>query len=286
MKQVQWFPGHMFKSFREMKERLKLIDIMIILVDARIPYSSMNPEILKLVGEKPTLLLFNKMDLTDRKSLNQWIKYYENLGFYTLEISSETGFNINRIYTRTKEILSEKIQKMEAKGAKFGSIRAMIVGIPNVGKSTLINKLANKKVAVVGNKPGVTKSQQWIKIKDDFELLDTPGVLWPKFDDPEVGLNLAVTGAIKDETLPLHEVCNYLISYLVKHYKERLVEKYSIENIDNLSLEEIYDAIGKKRGALEKGGFVDYDRVMHILLNDVRSKALGALSFDNEKLNI
>src|SRR5690606_18181724 len=191
MKQVQWFPGHMFKSLREIKEKIKLMDIVYLLVDARLPFSSMNPEILKIVGDKPTLLLFNKIDLSDRKTLDYWIKYYEDMGFYTLLINSNNGFNVDKIYSRSKEILKDKIERAQAKGMTFKVIRGMILGIPNVGKSTLINKMVSKKVANTANKPGVTKSQQWIKINPHFELLDTPGVLWPKFDDEKVGFALA-----------------------------------------------------------------------------------------------
>lgn len=280
MKQVQWFPGHMFKSLREIKEKIKLMDIVFLLLDARLPYSSMNPEILKIVGEKPTLLLFNKMDLADRKSLDYWIKFYEDQGFYTLLVNSNNGFNINKIYSRSKEILKEKIERKLARGMKKEIIRAMILGIPNVGKSTLINKLTNKKVAVTGNKPGVTKAQQWIKINPDFELLDTPGVLWPKFDDEKVGFALAVTGAIKDDTLPLDEVVIYAINHLKTFYPRRLMNRYEINDIEAMSAIDIMNHIGTYRGALSKGGDIDYDRVYQIILTDIRNNGLGALSFD------
>ncbi len=280
MKQVQWFPGHMFKSLREIKEKIKLMDIVFLLLDARLPYSSMNPEILKIVGEKPTLLLFNKMDLADRKSLDYWIKFYEDQGFYTLLVNSNNGFNINKIYSRSKEILKEKIERKLARGMKKEIIRAMILGIPNVGKSTLINKLTNKKVAVTGNKPGVTKAQQWIKINPDFELLDTPGVLWPKFDDEKVGFALAVTGAIKDDTLPLDEVVIYAINHLKTFYPRRLMNRYEIKDIEAMTALDIMNHIGTYRGALSKGGDIDYDRVYQIILTDIRNNGLGALSFD------
>lgn len=280
MKQVQWFPGHMFKSLREIKEKIKLMDIVFLLLDARLPYSSMNPEILKIVGEKPTLLLFNKMDLADRKTLDYWIKFYEDQGFYTLLVNSNNGFNINKIYSRSKEILKEKIDRKLARGMKKEVIRAMILGIPNVGKSTLINKLTNKKVAVTGNKPGVTKAQQWIKINPDFELLDTPGVLWPKFDDEKVGFALAVTGAIKDDTLPLDEVVTYAIQHLKNFYPRRLMNRYEIKDIEFMSELDIMNHIGIFRGALTKGGDIDYDRVYQIILTDIRNSGLGALSFD------
>src|SRR5690606_291723 len=274
MKQVQWFPGHMFKSLREIKEKIKLMDIIFLLLDARLPYSSMNPEILKIVGEKPTLLLFNKMDLADRKSLDYWIKFYEDQGFYTLLVNSNNGFNINKIYSRSKEILKEKIERKLARGMKKEIIRAMILGIPNVGKSTLINKLTNKKVTVTGNKPGVTKAQQWIKINPDFELLDTPGVLWPKFDDEKVGFALAVTGAIKDVTLPIDDVVVYAINHLKTFYPRRLINRYEIKDIESMSELDILNHIGTYRGALSKGGDIDYDRVYQIILTDIRNNGL------------
>lgn len=286
MKQVQWFPGHMFKSLREIKEKLKLMDMIFLLVDARIPYSSMNPEILKIVGEKPTLLLFNKIDLADRKTVDAWVKYYEDLGFYTLMINSSNGFNVNKIFSKSKEILETQIARSKNKGMKFDRVRGMILGIPNVGKSTLINKLVSKKATTTGNRPGVTKAQQWIKVNPQFELLDTPGVLWPKFDDPKVGYALAVTGAIKDDTLPLSEVVMYAINYLKTYYPRRLKERYNIENAQNLTETEILDTIGQVRGALVKGGETDYDRVYAILLTDIRNKQLGALSFDHQQSSV
>ncbi len=280
MKQVQWFPGHMFKSLREIREKIKLMDIIYLLIDARLPFSSMNPEILKIIGDKPTLLLFNKLDLADRKMLDYWVDYYEKKGFYTLLINSNSGFNVNKIYSRSKQILEEKILRAEKKGVTFKIMRGMILGIPNVGKSTLINKMVNKKATVTGNRPGVTKSQQWIKIHPDFELLDTPGVLWPKFDDKNVGYALAVTGAIKDDTLPIEEVVVYALEYLKKYYPKRLIEKYQISNINDITPHEILDKIAEQRGAFIKGGTTDYERVYTILLTDIRSKGLGPLSFD------
>ncbi|MBN3490675.1 ribosome biogenesis GTPase YlqF [Acholeplasma equirhinis] len=284
MKQIQWFPGHMFKSLREIKERISLMDIVYVLLDARIPYSSMNPEILKIVGEKPTLLLFNKMDLCDRKNLAAWQKYYEDMGFYTLPINSQTGFNVDRIYSVSKEILKEKIERALKKGMKFKVVRGMILGIPNVGKSTLINKMVQKKVTVTGNKPGVTKAQQWIKINPEFELLDTPGVLWPKFDEERVGYSLSVTGAIKDDTLPIDKVVLYALNYIRDHYSRRLTERYEIKNPETLTDHEILDQIGHFRKAYVKGGELDYDRIYQIVLTDIRGKALGAMSFDESKL--
>jgi ribosome biogenesis GTPase A len=202
MKQIQWFPGHMFKSFRQIKEKLKLMDILIVLLDARLPYSSMNPEIEKLMKSKPTLILFNKMDLADDAILNQWIAYYKKQGYSGLKIDAQSGSNVQKIHQAASDILREKLDRQKAKGLKERPLKTMILGIPNVGKSTLINQMTKRKATKTANTPGVTKAQQWIKIGEHFELLDTPGVLWPKFDDPKVDYHFAITGAIKDNILP------------------------------------------------------------------------------------
>ncbi|MFU8792426.1 MAG: ribosome biogenesis GTPase YlqF [Acholeplasmataceae bacterium] len=279
MKQIQWFPGHMFKSFRQIKEKLKLMDILIVLLDARLPQSSMNPEIYKLMSSKPTLILFNKMDLADDQVLSFWINKYQNEGFHTLKIDAQSGNNVNKIYTKTEEILKEKLDRQKSKGLKVRPLRTMILGIPNVGKSTLINQLAKSKSTKTGNTPGVTKAQQWIKLGEDFELLDTPGVLWPKFDDPIVGYHLAITGAIKDKILPMDDIVKYAIDFLVTYYPKRLKERYEITDM-TLTFVEMLDHIGKKRGALLKGNDIDYDRVYQIILTDIRNNHLGGLSFD------
>lgn len=278
-KQIQWYPGHMFKSMREIKEKLKLMDMVMILVDARIPISSMNPEVLKLVKHKPVLVLLNKMDLADKKSLQVFIKYFNDQGFMALAIDANKRKNINKINQYIEQLLNEKREKQTVKGLKPKAVRSMILGIPNVGKSTLINALSNRKATRVGNTPGVTKAQQWIKLSGMFELLDTPGVLWPKFDDIEVAYHLAVTGAIKDHILPLDDVCAYALNYLKENYPSRLKERYDID--EDLTFVEMLDQIGKKRGALLRGHEIDYDRVYHIILNDIRSKQLGGLTFDH-----
>lgn len=280
MKQVQWFPGHMFKSLREIKAKIKLMDMVYILLDARLPYSSMNPNVLDIVGTKPTLLLFNKSDLTDQSKLSFWMQYYQKQGFYTLAIDAQKGKNISKIHEVSKTILKDKFVRNALKGLKEQPVRSMILGIPNVGKSTLINSLTKSKSTKTGNKPGVTKAQQWIKINQDFELLDTPGVLWPKFEDPKVGYALAITGAIKDDTLPLDEVLTYGIDYLKTHYPERLKMRYDLN--PELPYDKILEEIGKKRGALSKGGEIDYDRVYQILLTDIRNNQLGGLCFDQK----
>ena len=278
--QINWYPGHMFKSFREIKANLKLMDVIFLLIDARIPYSSMNPEILDVLKDKPTIILFNKMDLADETIMNNWLKHYEQQGFVCLPIDSQSGKNINQIKNLVDQILSEKIKRDLEKGLKPRNYKTMVLGIPNVGKSTLINTLSNSRSTKVGNRPGVTKSKQWVKLSNGFDLLDMPGVLWPKFEDEKVGYNLAITGAIKDDILPLDDITYYAITFLQKNYLKRLQDRYSEEITQDMEFVTVLDIIGKKRGALIHGGEIDYDRVYNIVLNDIRNKQLGKLAFD------
>lgn len=281
-KQIQWFPGHMFKSLREIREKIKLMDIILVLLDARLPESSMNPELIKIVEKKPIILLFNKMDLADERVLNLYVKKYENQGYYTLKIDAQAGKNINKINALAREVLKEKLEREKAKGLKERPLRTMILGIPNVGKSTLINTLSKSGATKTGNTPGVTKAQQWIKMGLDFELLDTPGVLWPKFEDKIVGYHLAVTGAIKDKILPEEEIVFYALNFLKSYYPKRLFDKYGITTADDLQA--MLDKIGLLRGCLLKGGSIDYERVYAIILSDIRNKQLGGLSFDRPEI--
>lgn len=277
-KQIQWFPGHMFKSLREIKEKIKLMDLVFVLLDARLPFSSMNPELHKIISHKPMLLLFNKMDLADDQITNQFMRSYQQEGYFTLKIDAASGKNVNKIKPMAMTILKEKLDREKAKGLKMRPLRCMILGIPNVGKSTLINKLSKSSATKTANTPGVTKTQQWIKLGDDFELLDTPGVLWPKFNDPKVGYHLAITGAIKDKILPEDDVVSYALNYLKTNYPKKLEERYCIT--DNMDFLTMLHTIGTLRGCLLKGGEFDYPRIYHIVLSDIRNNHLGGLSFD------
>ncbi|MDF1506606.1 ribosome biogenesis GTPase YlqF [Robertmurraya sp. DFI.2.37] len=276
---IQWFPGHMAKARRQVTEKLKLVDIIFELVDARIPHSSRNPMIDEIIQHKPRLVLLNKADMADKEVTKEWIHFFDRQGIKALAINSQAGTGMKEIVSASKWILTEKFARMQAKGIKPRAIRAMIVGIPNVGKSTLINRLAKKNIAKTGNTPGVTKAQQWIKVGKELELLDTPGILWPKFEDQEVGSKLALTGAIKDTILNLQDVSIYGLRFLEKEYPQRLKERYQLQYIPE-DIVALFNEIGKRRGALMSGGEVDYDKVAELVIRDIRSEQLGPLSFE------
>ncbi|AXN40520.1 ribosome biogenesis GTPase YlqF [Peribacillus sp. NPDC060186] len=276
---IQWFPGHMAKARREVTEKLKLIDIIFELVDARIPASSRNPMIDEIIQHKPRVILLNKADMADPVKTNEWLEYYKSQGKTAIAINSQAGNGLNQITAASKKLLKEKYDRMESRGIKPRAIRAMIVGIPNVGKSTLINRLAKKNIAKTGNTPGVTKAQQWIKVGKELELLDTPGILWPKFEDQEVGLRLALTGAIKDTILNLHEVSLYGLRFLEREYPDRLKSRYNLDVIPQETLE-LFDAVGKFRGCLASGGFIDYDKTAELVVREIRSEKMGPLTFE------
>ncbi|PAE21370.1 ribosome biogenesis GTPase YlqF [Bacillus sp. 7504-2] len=276
---IQWFPGHMAKARRQVTEKLKLVDIIFELVDARIPHSSRNPIIDEIIQHKPRLVLLNKADMADKEVTKEWIHFFDAQGIKALAINSQAGTGMKEIVSASKWILTEKFARMQAKGVKPRAIRAMIVGIPNVGKSTLINRLAKKNIAKTGNTPGVTKAQQWIKVGKELELLDTPGILWPKFEDQEVGSKLALTGAIKDTILNLQDVSIYGLRFLEKEYPQRLKERYQLQHIPE-EIVTLFNEIGKRRGALMSGGEVDYDKVAELVIRDIRSEQLGPLSFE------
>ncbi|BAD75489.1 hypothetical conserved protein [Geobacillus kaustophilus HTA426] len=277
---IQWFPGHMAKAKREVQEKLKLIDVAFELLDARVPMSSRNPMIDEILGQKPRLILLNKADMADEAVTEQWIRYFHDQGRLALPIDAQSGTGVRQIAAAAKEMVKDKFEKMRAKGIKNPRpVRALIVGIPNVGKSTLINRLAGRHIAKTGDKPGVTKAQQWIKVGKEMELLDTPGILWPKFEDEDVGYKLAVTGAIKDEILNLQDVAVYALRFLSTHYPNRLAERYGLDDIPD-DIVALFDTIGRRRGCLTSGGAVDYDKVADIVLYDIRTEKLGRLSFE------
>lgn len=279
MKQIQWFPGHMQKARRQIEEKLQIIDIVYELLDARIPESSKNPLLGDIIRNKPKLVILNKSDLADDSKTKQWIEAYKTAGIECIAINSLSGNILNKVYKKTQEILQPLVEKEKQRGMKPRAFRAMVIGIPNVGKSQFINNLAGKNKVKTGNMPGVTKTQSYIKTNSNLLLLDNPGVLWPKFENKTVGFNLALLGSIKDEILPLDEVALYGIEYLLNHYSNSIKERYKIVD-ESLTPLEILDLIGKKRGCLLSGGVIDYDRTINLFLYDVRNLKLGKLTLE------
>lgn len=276
---IQWFPGHMAKARREIEEKLKLVDFVMELVDARAPLSSQNPMLRQVLQNKSKMVLLMKRDLADPKVTNEWIEYYKENDIPAIAVNVNDKTDINRVIQQAKELGQIKLEKLLKKGIKPRPARAIIVGIPNVGKSTLINRLANKKIAKVGDRPGVTKQQLWIKVKKEFDLLDTPGILWPKFEDQEVAYRLAAIGTIKDQLLSLQDIVVYVINYLKAYYPSQLEERYQIESNDEDMLD-IFNKIGKLRGALESGGTVNLDKVSDLVLRDLRTGRLGNITLE------
>ena len=279
---IQWFPGHMAKARREVTEKLKLVDIVFELIDARLPLSSRNPMIDDVIHQKPRLLILNKADLADSAETAKWIQHFEKEGMRAVAINSFQGQGLQSVTKAAKEILTPKTERMIKRGIRPGAIRAMIVGIPNVGKSTLINRLAKKNLAKTGNSPGVTKAQQWIKYGKELELLDTPGILWPKFEDKEAGYKLALTGAIKDTLLNMEDLALYGLRFLEEHYPKRLMERYGVSTVGEgqEDIINLLDHIGKRRNTLTTGNEVDYDKVSELIVREIRSEMLGKLTFD------
>ncbi|MFD1705863.1 ribosome biogenesis GTPase YlqF [Siminovitchia sediminis] len=276
---IQWFPGHMAKARREVTEKLKMVDIVFELVDARIPVSSANPMLQEIIRHKKRLILLNKADMADPEWTKQWIQFFSEKNHKAIAINSQEGKGLNHIVKSAQELLQEERERRKAKGIKPRAIRAMIIGIPNVGKSTLINRLAKKNIAKTGNTPGVTRGQQWIKVGKDLELLDTPGILWPKFEHEETGYKLALTGAIKDSLLNMQDIAVFALRFLQKHYPERLKRRYRLDAIPD-GIVELFDHIGKMRGCLISGGEVDYEKTAEAVIMDMRMQKLGALTLD------
>ncbi len=287
---IQWFPGHMAKTRRIMQSNLKLVDVVVELTDARVPYSSRNPEMDRLVGAKPRLLLLNKSDSADETITSQWIDYYKRNGITAVATDCRSGKNINKFRSALKELMAEQVEIWEAKGMHGRPIRMMIVGIPNVGKSSFINRLAGSKRAKVEDRPGVTRGKQWVTLDDNTELLDMPGVLWPKFEDKQVGERLAFTGAVKDDILDTEYLACRLLELLCEDYGQNLIDRYGIsledlpENEDEMSGcvkgFELLERIGKKRGFLVSGGEINTERAAATVLDEFRGGKLGRISLE------
>ncbi|WP_232697007.1 ribosome biogenesis GTPase YlqF [Brevibacillus daliensis] len=276
---IQWFPGHMAKARRQVTEKLKQIDVVIELLDARLPLSSRNPMIDEIVANKPRLILLNKADLADSSVTDMWVQYFKGLGVRTLPIDALSGKGVNKLPLLCQELASEMLQKRTDKGMQARAVRIMILGIPNVGKSSLINRLAKRSVAQTGDRPAVTKSQQWVKMGDTLELLDTPGILWPKFEDQMVGLRLAASGAIKDELIDFGEVALFAVRYMMHYYPERLQDRFKVSELPEDGVE-MLEMIGKKRGCMASGGHIDYDKAAELFLRELRSGKLGEVSLE------
>ena len=271
---IQWFPGHMSKARRQVQENLKFVDFVTVLVDARLPLSSQNPMLTKIVGDKPKLMILNKVDLADPVTTKEWQEYFESQGIKTLAINSKEQSTVKKVTDAAKSLMADKIARQKERGIQIETLRTMIIGIPNAGKSTLMNRLAGKKIAVVGNKPGVTKGQQWLKTNKDLEILDTPGILWPKFEDEEVALKLALTGAIKDQLLPMDEVTIFGLNYFKEHYPAVLQERFKQMDLEQEAPEIIME-MTQKLGFRE-----DYDRFYQLFVKDVRDGKLGRYTLD------
>lgn len=274
---INWYPGHMKKTKEEIKNSLKLVDIVLEVIDARIPKSSRNPLISEITEKKDRIIIMNKTDLSDPVENEKWIKKFADDGIKAIKMNAKEKINTKEIYNIAKEILFEKFKKNEEKNIENENIRMMVVGIPNSGKSTFINNIAKRKGARVGNRPGVTQQKQWIKTKENILLLDTPGVLWPKFDG-QTGLNLSFTNAIKDEILNIEELCLKFIEFMKEFYPKNLEERYKIDL--NKTALEIYEEIGIKRGAIIRKGEVDYTRCANLIFNDFRSGKLGRITIE------
>ena len=276
---INWYPGHMKKTKELVRNNLKLVDVVVELLDARIPYSSKNPDIDKLAGDKPRVVILNKSDLADRNKLNRWINYYKERGIKAIPVDTMKGVGLNKIVEECKNVTKDKMDALIEKGRKERPIRIMIVGVPNVGKSSIINKLTGRKSTVTGDKPGVTKGKQWVRLKGNLELLDTPGILWPKFEDQEVALNLAFSRAIKDEILDVETLALRLIEKLMTIAPENLKARYKLEELGETGIETM-DMIGRKRGFITGKKELDYTRIAFTVLNEFRDGKLGQISLE------
>lgn len=279
---IQWFPGHMTRTKRQIEKSLKLVDAVAEIVDARIPVSSRNPDLNQLIQNKPRVILLNKSDMADPAQTARWIDYYKQNGVHAIAIDCRSGRGLNGFIPLVKEVLSDRIAAWEAKGMVGRQIRVMVVGIPNVGKSSLINRLSKNSKANVEDRPGVTRANQWFSIAKGFDLLDTPGVLWPKFNDKIVGEHLAFTGAVKDEVVDTEQLAGRLLEVLRDSYSDDVKRRYKLEKVDLSELKgyELLELIGKKRGMLISGGEVDTERASIMILDEFRSAKLGRITLE------
>ena len=276
---INWYPGHMKKTKEMVQNNLKLVDVVIELLDARIPLSSKNPEIDKLAHNKPRVVVLNKSDLSDRAKLNKWISYYQSKGIKAIPVDTLKGSGVNKIVEECKNVTKEKMDALKEKGRKERAIRVMIVGVPNVGKSSLINKLTGRKSTQTGDRPGVTKGKQWVRLKGNLELLDTPGILWPKFEDQKIALNLAFTIAIKDEILDIDTLGLKFIEKMSEIEPEKLKARYKLDSLGQEPLETM-EMIGRKRGFILGRNELDYTRIAKTVLNEFREGKLGQITLE------
>ena len=279
---IQWFPGHMAKTRRLMQECLPQVDIVLELIDARIPYSSKNPEIEKLLGTKPRVAVLTKSALANPEITKEWVEYYKNKGIYAVVIDDNTGAGIGALEEAVKRAMAEKLERYQSKGMAGRKLKSMIVGIPNVGKSSLINKLAGSKKAKVENRPGVTLNKQWVPTDIGLDLLDMPGVLWPKFEDERVGQNLAMTGAIRDQILDIEEIAMLLCGRLMEAAPKEFMARYKLneDEVEGLDCYDLFELVGKKRGFLVSGGEINHQRTAEMLLEEFRSAKIGRISLE------
>ncbi len=278
---LQWFPGHMAKTRRLITDSLKLVDVVVELVDARLPLSSRNPEIDRIVGQRPRVLVLNKSDISDSDANAKWIKYFEDKGITAILMDSQSGKGLKSLDGAIDKVLAEKFERERLKGMQRRTVKMMVVGIPNVGKSSFINRLSGRAATKVGDRPGITTAKQWIKVSGRYEILDTPGILWPKFEDPEVAKRIAFTGGIKDEIMDIEELAFYLIGYLRENYSDMLKERFKLtEDLSEYEDFDIVELIGKKRGCIVSGGNIDTLRASNLVLDDFRAARIGKITLE------